>query len=158
MKKTKAWKTRKIPPRENFLVYIMLPLLLVSRILNFVLTLQVPHRLLTFELTRNIEVCVICGPSPSLAELEPEVRVSLFSLYPTQMKFGGVYRNHPVCLSVHLPVKSKLNLGYNFWTKGDRAFILHMCIPCEETFLSVPKILTSRPWPWLLTKFRKKLT
>ncbi|KAK3102683.1 hypothetical protein FSP39_013121 [Pinctada imbricata] len=33
----------------------------------------IPHRLMTFELTRNIEVCVICGPSPSLAELEPEV-------------------------------------------------------------------------------------
>lgn len=33
----------------------------------------VPHRLMTFQLTRGIEVCVICGPSPSLTELEPEI-------------------------------------------------------------------------------------
>ncbi|XP_078332819.1 protein fuzzy homolog isoform X2 [Crassostrea virginica] len=33
----------------------------------------VPHRLMTFQLTRGIEVCVICGPSPSLTDLEPEI-------------------------------------------------------------------------------------
>ena len=26
-------------------------------------------------------------------------------LYPLQTKFGGVYRNHPVCPSVHVPCK-----------------------------------------------------
>ena len=40
--------------------------------------------------------------------------VKTYSLYPPQTKFGGVYRNHPVCLSVRLSVQSKLNLGYNF--------------------------------------------
>ena len=45
-----------------------------------------------------------------------------------------------VCLFVRLSVQSKLNLGYNFWTKRDKAFILHMCVPCDKTFLSVPKI------------------
>ncbi|CAH1785473.1 unnamed protein product [Owenia fusiformis] len=34
---------------------------------------KVPHRLLTFQLVQGVEVCVICGPSPSLAELEREV-------------------------------------------------------------------------------------
>ena len=29
-------------------------------------------------------------------------------------KFEGVYRNHPVCLYVHLSVQNKLNLGYKF--------------------------------------------
>ena len=51
----------------------------------------------------------------------------------------------------------KLNLGHNFWTKRDRAFIFHMCISCDKTFLSIPKFLTSWPWPWLLTYFWKKL-
>ena len=78
-------------------------------------------------------------------------------LYPPQTKFWGVYRNHPVCLSVRLSVQSKLNLGYNFSTFRDKAFILHMLVPCDKTFLSVPKNLTLWPWPWLLTYFWKKL-
>ena len=48
-------------------------------------------------------------------------------------------------------VQSKLNLGYNFWTKGDRAFILQIGVPCGKIFLSVPKILTLWPSPWILT-------
>ena len=68
--------------------------------------------------------------------------------YTPRKRSLGVYRNHPICSSV----QSKLNLGYNFWTKRDSAFILHMCITCVKTFLLVPKILTSRPWPWLLKK------
>ena len=79
-------------------------------------------------------------------------------LYPRK-KVGGVYRNHPacpsVCLSVRLSVQSKLNLDHNFWTKSDRALILHKCISCDKTFLSIPKCLTF--WPWLLTYFWKKL-
>ena len=85
------------------------------------------------------------------------------SLYPPQTKFGGgVYRNHPVCLSVCLSVcssvQSKLNLDHNFLTKGDKGLILYKCIPCDKTFLSIPKFLTSWPWPWLLTYFWKNLT
>ena len=68
---------------------------------------------------------------------------------------GGLYRNHPVCLSIRLSVHSKLNLDHNFLTKGDRALILHKCIPCGMTFRSIPKLLTS--WPWFLTYFWKKL-
>ena len=81
---------------------------------------------------------------------------------PANEVWGGVYRNHPVCLSVCLSVlpsvQSKLNLDYNFWTKSDRALILHKCIPCENPFLLIPKFLTSWPWPWLLTYFWKNLT
>ena len=69
-----------------------------------------------------------------------------------------LYRNHPVCLSVHLSVQSKFNLDHNFVTKGDRALKLHKCILCDKTFLSIPKVLTSWPWPWLLTYFWKNLT
>ncbi|RUS81064.1 hypothetical protein EGW08_011183, partial [Elysia chlorotica] len=33
----------------------------------------VPHRLMTFELLRHVTVCVICGPSPPLSDLEKEI-------------------------------------------------------------------------------------
>ncbi|CAL1546698.1 unnamed protein product, partial [Lymnaea stagnalis] len=33
----------------------------------------IPHRLLTFELLGQVELCVICGPTPTLVELEREV-------------------------------------------------------------------------------------
>ena len=33
------------------------------------------------------------------------------------------------------------NLGHNFWTVRDRAFIFHMCIPCDNTFHTTPRDL-----------------
>ena len=54
------------------------------------------------------------------------------------------------------PTFEKLNLDHNFWTKGDRAFISHMCISCGKTFLLEPTFFTS--WPWHLTYFWKNLT
>ena len=45
-----------------------------------------------------------------------------------------------ITLSVCLSLQSKLSFGYNFWTKRDKAFILHMCVPCDKTFLTVPKM------------------
>ena len=36
----------------------------------------------------------------------------------------------------------KLNLDHNFWTKSDRALILHISIPCGKTFLLMPLFLT----------------
>ena len=45
----------------------------------------------------------------------------------------------------------KLNLGHNFWTKQDRAFIFHMCISCGKTFLLeqrfLPRDLDLDFWP-----------
>ena len=64
-----------------------------------------------------------------------------------------------VCLTVCLFVRGKnFNIGHNFWTVSDRAFIFHMCIPCDKTFPLIPKFLTSWPWPWPLTYFSKTLT
>ncbi|XP_064634720.1 protein fuzzy homolog [Lineus longissimus] len=34
---------------------------------------KVPHRLLMFQLVQGVEACVICGPKPSLAELQRDV-------------------------------------------------------------------------------------
>ena len=35
-------------------------------------------------------------------------------------------------------VNKNFNLGHNFHTRSDRAFILHLCIPCDKTFYMVP--------------------
>ena len=50
-------------------------------------------------------------------------------LYPPQTKFGGVYRNQSVCLSVRLSVQSKLNLDHNFLTKRDRTSVFLVTRP-----------------------------
>ena len=50
------------------------------------------------------------------------------------------------------------NLGHNFWTITGRAFIFLMCIPCDKTFSTVPKVLTSWPCLWPLTYIYKTLT
>ena len=52
------------------------------------------------------------------------------------MKFWGYIG---ITLSVCPSVQSKLNLDHNFLTKSDRALILHKCIPCDKTFLSIQK-------------------
>ena len=35
----------------------------------------------------------------------------------------------------------KHNLHHNFWTKSERALILHISIPCDKTFLLIPILL-----------------
>ena len=47
-----------------------------------------------------------------------------------------------VTLTFDLLLK-KVNLGHNFWIKGEKALILHMLVPLyDKTFLFLPKILT----------------
>ena len=58
-------------------------------------------------------------------------------------------------LKVGLLLKN-FNLGHNFHTRFDRAFILCMCIPCGKTFHMELIILNSWSWPWMLTYFWKK--
>ena len=52
----------------------------------------------------------------------------------------------------------KHNLGHNFWTKRDMAFILHMCITCSKTFLLVPIYKKNELLTLILTYFWKNLT
>ena len=80
----------------------------------------------------------------------------LYHYTPANEVWGYIGITLSICLSIRLSVQSKLNLGYNFWTKRDRAFMLHMCVPCGKIFPSVPKIWTSWPWTWLLTYVWKK--
>ena len=79
---------------------------------------------------------------------------SELSFYTPHKRSLGRYIG--ITLSVRLSVQSKLNLNHNILTKGYRALILHKCIPCDKTFPSIPKLLTS--WPWLLTYFWKNIT
>ena len=48
---------------------------------------------------------------------------------------------------VSVCTKKNFNLDHYFWTITGTATIFHMCIPCDMTFLSVPKFLTLRSWP-----------
>ena len=48
----------------------------------------------------------------------------------------------------------KFNLGHSFLTRRGRVFVLHMYIPCDNTF----SWMTLWPWPWHLTYFYKTLT
>ena len=61
---------------------------------------EVPHRLLTFQLTRGVEVCVLCGPGPALAELEEEVNLTIMVV---GVKHVVVYRrlqiSYMLCLN-----------------------------------------------------------
>ena len=45
-------------------------------------------------------------------------------------------------VGVGVRVHKNFNLAYNSWTTIGRAFIFHMCIPCDKTFPWVPKFLT----------------
>ena len=47
-----------------------------------------------------------------------------------------------VGVRVRVRVHKNFNLAYNSWTTIGRAFISHMCIPCDKTFPWVPKFLT----------------
>ena len=53
----------------------------------------------------------------------------------------------PVRLSVHpsvcLFVCQNFHIGYIFWLERVRAFIFHMSIPCDKTFLLVPSLRSS---------------
>ncbi|GFS24611.1 fuzzy-like protein [Elysia marginata] len=61
----------------------------------------VPHRLLTFELLRSVTVCVICGPSPPLADLEKEVaRFWVPAVETLKSARKTVPRNIPVSLEM----------------------------------------------------------
>ena len=51
-------------------------------------------------------------------------------------------RTPGVGVGVRVRVHKNFNLAYNSWTTIGRAFIFHMCIPCDKTFPWVPKFLT----------------
>ena len=51
-------------------------------------------------------------------------------------------RTPGVGVGVGVRVYKNFNLAHNSWTTIGKAFIFHMCIPCDKTFPWVPKFLT----------------
>ena len=68
---------------------------------------------------------------------------------PLSRKHGDIKSHSSLCLSVCLSVCHKnFNLGHNFCTITDRAFILGMCVPCDKTFPVIPcRDLDGDLWP-----------
>jgi hypothetical protein len=64
---------------------------------------------------------------------------NLFDLVALTLKFYPLFKN--------------FNIGHIFWMASDRAFIFHVCVLYDKTFLLVPNFLTL--WPWSLTLFKK---
>ncbi|ELU10103.1 hypothetical protein CAPTEDRAFT_17914 [Capitella teleta] len=69
---------------------------------------KVPHRLMTFSLASDVEVCVVCGPKPTLADLQSEVvrfwKSSVDSL-------ASLSRNFPRCFPPNAALDKNL-LGF----------------------------------------------
>ena len=78
--------------------------------------------------------------------------------YAPEIKDRGAYCFVLYVILSFCPPLLNFYLANNFWTVSARAFIFHMCIPCEKTFLCVPLFFPLWPWPWSLTHFLKTLT
>ena len=65
----------------------------------------------------------------------------VWKLWP-RLKFFKSRSNFKVKVTRKFDLLLKnFNLGHNFQTRSDRAFILHMCILCDKTFHMVPLFL-----------------
>ena len=69
---------------------------------------------------------------------------SLIRKYRLETNLSRLTNHHRICRTVGFRVRVHkiFNLAYNSWTTIGRAFIFHMCIPCDKTFPWVPKFLT----------------
>ena len=65
-----------------------------------------------------------------------------FPFTPIIMKLHMQTPHEARMCPIDFEVWKKINLDHNFWTKSDRALILHIFIPCDKTFLLIPIFLT----------------
>ncbi|EDO47721.1 predicted protein [Nematostella vectensis] len=70
---------------------------------------KVPHRLVTFQIIEGIEVCVICGPSPTLQDIETKFLDQYWR--PTVDTLKSCLRSHPRNLPPAITVDSSI-LGF----------------------------------------------
>uniref|UniRef100_UPI00398F6A6C protein fuzzy homolog isoform X3 n=1 Tax=Pristiophorus japonicus TaxID=55135 RepID=UPI00398F6A6C len=64
--------------------------------------LQVPHRLMTFQLVPGVEVCLLCGPTPSLQQVQAELVERFWS--PLLEPLKGCLRTHQRCFPTSTPL------------------------------------------------------
>jgi hypothetical protein len=76
-------------------------------------------------------------------------RSGAYNLWPVHL---FVYLSFYVCLSAKTLT---LAISIEWYVVGLSYFIR---VPCDKTFLLVPWILISWPWPWILTYFLRTLT
>ena len=97
---------------------------------------------------RNPPVCLFVCSSVCLSRVNVTLAITF---EPKEIRLityvGSLWQDLSVCTNNFKIVTliltfdlllQELNLGYNFWTKRDKAFILQACILCEKTFVSVP--------------------
>ncbi|XP_055519252.1 protein fuzzy homolog isoform X4 [Leucoraja erinacea] len=65
--------------------------------------LQVPHRLLTFQLVPGVDVCLLCGPTPSLQQVQTELVERFWSpvLEPLKTCLSLHQCTFPICIPLH---------------------------------------------------------
>ncbi|XP_059809444.1 protein fuzzy homolog isoform X4 [Hypanus sabinus] len=63
----------------------------------------VPHRLLTFQLVPGVDVCLLCGPTPSLQQVQSELVERFWSplLEPLKTCFRLHHSSFPACSPLH---------------------------------------------------------
>ena len=83
-------------------------------------------------------MCIPCDKTfplvPNLLTAWPSVTFDLHFDLSICIKFFDF-----VTMTGFLPTYENLILDHNFFTVKGRAYIFHMCSPCDMTFLSVPK-------------------
>uniref|UniRef100_UPI00398EADF2 protein fuzzy homolog isoform X2 n=1 Tax=Pristiophorus japonicus TaxID=55135 RepID=UPI00398EADF2 len=62
----------------------------------------VPHRLMTFQLVPGVEVCLLCGPTPSLQQVQAELVERFWS--PLLEPLKGCLRTHQRCFPTSTPL------------------------------------------------------
>lgn len=78
---------------------------------------KVPHRLLTFQLIEGVEVCVICGPKPSLQDTETKFLDQYWRLATDTLRSSR--RSHPRNLPADMVIDSGI-LGFLLVNKDER--------------------------------------
>ncbi|XP_055519251.1 protein fuzzy homolog isoform X3 [Leucoraja erinacea] len=63
----------------------------------------VPHRLLTFQLVPGVDVCLLCGPTPSLQQVQTELVERFWSpvLEPLKTCLSLHQCTFPICIPLH---------------------------------------------------------
>ena len=118
---------------------------------------EIKYRLIIFVFYKLVATGkVLCPGFAEVCKTE-YIYMKIFSISPANDFWGIIVIITSVWLSVRLYIHGILNLGYNVWTKWNRAFILNMCIFCDTAFLLVPHVLPRDLYLYIWPTFDKNL-